>query len=138
MCGEKRVQIFKRLNGVKIFMGEYANSGSKDISVLALVKGEERYIFLYDDENKAETLRTFGRYASNPDLTFTWYDAVVLSQKIRRQSRRLRQDGEVAHEEPSNLEMPLSSDDWGKDEESGDENGWVDENGDSNYRPRPR
>lgn len=55
----------------------------QDINVLALVKGEERYIFLYDDENRAETLRTLGRYASNPQLSFTWYDAAVLSQKIR-------------------------------------------------------
>ena len=54
------------------------------INVLALVKGEERYIFLFDDDNRGETLRTLGRYASNPDLTFTWYDAAVLSQKIRQ------------------------------------------------------
>lgn len=57
---------------------------TKDINVLALVKGKERYIFLYDDENRAETLRTLGRYASNQELSFTWYDAAVLSQKIRQ------------------------------------------------------
>jgi hypothetical protein len=57
---------------------------SQDINVLALVKGEERYIFLFDDNHRAETLRTLGRYASNPDLSFTWYDAAVLSQKIRQ------------------------------------------------------
>ena len=56
---------------------------SQDINVLALVKGEERYIFLYDDKNRAETLRTLGRFASNPELSFSWYDAAVLSQKIR-------------------------------------------------------
>ena len=57
---------------------------SQDINVLALVKGEERYIFLFDDDNRSETLRTLGRYASDPDLSFTWYDAAVLSQKIRQ------------------------------------------------------
>lgn len=57
---------------------------TKDINVLALVKGEERYIFLFDDDNRAEALRTLGRYASNPELSFTWYDAAVLSQKIRQ------------------------------------------------------
>jgi len=56
---------------------------SQDINVLALVKGSERYIFLFDDEHRAEALRTLGRYASNPELSFTWYDAAVLSQKIR-------------------------------------------------------
>lgn len=57
---------------------------SQDINVLALVKGEERYIFLFTDENRGEALRTLGRYASDPELTFTWYDAAVLSQKIRQ------------------------------------------------------
>ena len=56
---------------------------SQEINVLALVKGEERYVFLYSDSNRAKTLRLLGRYASNPDLSFTWYDAAVLSQKIR-------------------------------------------------------
>ncbi len=57
---------------------------TKDINVLALVKGSERYVFLFDDENRAEALRTLGRYASNPELSFSWYDAAVLSQKIRQ------------------------------------------------------
>ncbi len=61
---------------------------SQDINVLALVKGAERYVFLYDDASRAETLRTLGRYASNPELSFTWYDAAVLSQKIRQESHR--------------------------------------------------
>ena len=61
---------------------------NQDINVLALVKGDERYVFLYDDANRAETLRTLGRYASNPELSFTWYDAAVLSQKIRQEGQK--------------------------------------------------
>jgi hypothetical protein len=56
---------------------------SQDINVVALVKGEERYIFLFNDEKKSETLRTLGRYASDSKLSFSWYDAAVLSQKVR-------------------------------------------------------
>lgn len=55
----------------------------KDISVLALVKGDERYVFLFDDAHRAETVRTMSRFASNPDLSFSWYDAAVLCQKVR-------------------------------------------------------
>ncbi|MCG8448409.1 MAG: hypothetical protein MI725_02360 [Pirellulales bacterium] len=55
-----------------------------DINVLALVKGNERYIFLFDDTQRAETLRALGRYASNSELSFNWYDAAVLSQKVRQ------------------------------------------------------
>ena len=60
---------------------------SQDINVLALVKGEERYIFLYDDSRRAETLRMLGRFASNADLSFPWYDAAVLTQKIRQEAQ---------------------------------------------------
>ena len=62
-----------------------------DINVLALVKGKERYIFLYDDAHRADTLRMLGRHASNPELSFSWYDAAVLSQKIRQEERKQRQ-----------------------------------------------
>lgn len=55
-----------------------------DINIVAIVKGEERYVFMFDDDSRAETLRTLGRYASNPELSFSWYDAAVLSQKIRQ------------------------------------------------------
>ncbi len=55
-----------------------------DINVLALVKGKERYVFLFDDTQQAEALRTLGRFAANPELSFSWYDAAVLSQKVRR------------------------------------------------------
>ena len=56
---------------------------SQDINVVALVKGEERYIFLFNDSHKGQTLRTLGRYASDSKLSFSWYDAAVLSQKVR-------------------------------------------------------
>jgi hypothetical protein len=75
---------------------------SQDINVLALVKGSERYIFLYDDASRAEALRVLGRYASNPELSFTWYDAAVLSQKIRQESQK--------HVPSRRFQLPLPSD----------------------------
>jgi hypothetical protein len=79
---------------------------SHDINVLALVKGHERYIFLYDDAKRAETLRTFGRYASNPDLSFSWYDAAVLSQKLRRERRSTESTQRFS------LPQPTDTDEW--------------------------
>ena len=55
----------------------------REINVLALVKGEERFIFLFDDINRDDTLRQLARFAADPDLDFTWYDAAMLSRKIR-------------------------------------------------------
>jgi len=80
----------------------------QDINVLALVKGEERYVFLYDDGNRAETLRTLGRYASNPELSFTWYDAAVLSQKIRNATQNAVPAPHTS--KPSRFNMPSASD----------------------------
>jgi hypothetical protein len=72
----------------------------RGINVLALVKDSERYIFLYDDQSTTTLMQTLGCYAADRDLSFTWYDAAVLSQKVRK----LKQQAEEAVE--------LKFDDW--------------------------
>jgi len=62
------------------------------VNVLALVKDGERYVFLYDDDSAATLLQTFGRYAADKDLSFSWYDAAVLSQKVRKLQREAEQE----------------------------------------------
>lgn len=85
---EKGFEAGEDLASKQLVLREEGYHVSQDINVLALVKGAERYVFLYDDTSRAETLRTLGRYASNPELSFTWYDAAVLSQKIRQDSHK--------------------------------------------------
>ena len=80
-----------------------------DINVLALVKGRERYIFLYEDSQRAEALRMLGRFASNPELSFTWYDAAVLSQKVRANAPTAAPIDGV--ELPRRMNLPQASDD---------------------------
>jgi len=66
---------------------------SRDINVIALVKGTERYVFLYDDESHEQAIEAIARHAANPELNFTWYDAAMLAEKVRNnrpRSRRLR------------------------------------------------
>jgi hypothetical protein len=62
------------------------------VNVLALVKDSERYIFLYDDESPQALLQQIGRFAADPELSFSWYDAAVLSQKVRRLSQQRRRE----------------------------------------------
>ena len=64
----------------------------KSVNVLALVKDGERYVFLYDEESVSTLLQTLGRYAADPELNFSWYDAAVLSQKVRRMHSRADDD----------------------------------------------
>lgn len=68
----------------------------RGINVVALVKDAERYIFLYDNESAPALLQTLGRFAGNPELSFTWYDAAVLSQRVRK----LNQETPAASETP--------------------------------------
>ena len=57
------------------------------INALGMAKGKERYIVLFDDSEAARlnALRTLGRWASNPELSFTWFDAATMSQRIRKE-----------------------------------------------------
>lgn len=64
-----------------------SNRLTQELNVLYLERGDDRYVFLYADEQRSECLRQLGRFASNQDLSFTWYDAALCSQKIRHQEQ---------------------------------------------------
>lgn len=55
-----------------------------EINVVALVKGVEKYILLYDDEHRRDACRQLGHWACNYDLSFTWWDAAQMSKSIRQ------------------------------------------------------
>ena len=59
----------------------------QDINLVALCKGEEKYVFLYDDARATQVLQQLAKFASDPSLSFTWYDAAVLGQKVRKSLR---------------------------------------------------
>ena len=94
---------------------------TQDINVLALVKGSERYIFLFDDEHRADALRQLGRFASNPELSFSWYDAAVLSQRIRQsaQEQRAEETAETPVSAHPRFHVPLPTDNQSPDQWSG-------------------
>ncbi|MCA9064670.1 MAG: hypothetical protein KDA96_16475 [Planctomycetaceae bacterium] len=54
------------------------------VNVLALVRDGHRFVFLYDDQSLDTVLATLSEYACDPELDFTWYDAAVLAQRVRR------------------------------------------------------
>lgn len=61
----------------------------QEINIMVMPKGEERYIFLYHDDRYDEVQRSFGRFASNPDLAFSWHDAAIMSQRVRIDAAKL-------------------------------------------------
>jgi len=55
-----------------------------EINVIALVKGNERYIFMFDDANRVPVLRQLGNFAADEELSFTWVDAAKLAARVRQ------------------------------------------------------
>ena len=59
---------------------------SHEFNVLALIKGEERYIYIYDDASRPELIDAFRDQAADPAVNFSWFDAAVLTDKARQQA----------------------------------------------------
>jgi hypothetical protein len=59
---------------------------SREFNVLALIKGQERYIFVYDDDSQDPLIEAFRNSAADPRLSFNWFDAAVLTEKARQQA----------------------------------------------------
>jgi hypothetical protein len=56
-----------------------------ELNVLALLKGAERYIYVYDDGSHQDLLEALHEQAANNELSLNGFDAAVLSQKSREQ-----------------------------------------------------
>lgn len=61
---------------------------AREFNVLALIKGEERYVYVYDDDSHATLLQAFHRQAADPHLSLNWFDAVVLTRKAEEQTEQ--------------------------------------------------
>lgn len=60
---------------------------AREFNVLALIKGEERYVFVYDDDSRQPLIDAFRDNAADPHLSFTWFDAAILTEKAREQAQ---------------------------------------------------
>jgi hypothetical protein len=58
-----------------------------EFNVLALIKGEERYVFVYDDASREALVEALNVQAADPQLSLNWFDAVVLTQKSEEQCK---------------------------------------------------
>ena len=59
----------------------------KPIKILVEVVGEEFYVFFYEYEARAEVLRTFGRFAANPELNLEWANVASAASKISKDEK---------------------------------------------------
>ena len=63
-------------------------AAAEEVNIVALVKDEshpvERYLFFFTDANRDAAVNAMGRFAADPQLSFTFSDAAMLSAKARR------------------------------------------------------
>jgi hypothetical protein len=59
---------------------------SREFNVLALIKGNESYVFVYDDDSRQPLIDALRDQAADPGLSFSWFDAAVLTEKARQQA----------------------------------------------------
>ena len=56
-----------------------------DLNVLALFKGRERFIYVYDDDSLTELLDHLRDTAADPGTVVNWFDASVLTDRAKQQ-----------------------------------------------------
>lgn len=54
-----------------------------ELNVLALIKGDERFIFVYDDDSKEAVVEDIYSKASDPGVSLNWFDAATLARRVR-------------------------------------------------------
>ncbi len=67
-----------------------------DLNVLALFKGEERFIFVYDDASRGELLDAIRDLAADPATPLSWFDAAVLTERAKQQAVQAAANDEAA------------------------------------------
>ena len=60
---------------------------TRELNVLALFKGDKRFIFVYDDDSKDELIDEIRHRAADPSVAMNWFDAAVLTERVRNQER---------------------------------------------------
>ena len=58
----------------------------QEFNILALIKGDERFVFVYDDESRADLIDALRDQAADPQMTLNWFDAAILTEKAREQA----------------------------------------------------
>jgi hypothetical protein len=67
----------------------------REFIVLALIKGNEKYVFVYDDDSRQRLVDAFRDQAADPRLSFSWFDAAIMTDKAREQARTATQSKPV-------------------------------------------
>ena len=71
-----------------------------DLNVLALFKGDERFIFVYDDASRTEVVAAIRDTAADAGTAFNWFDAAVLTERAKQQAVAVTATGDFDDSAP--------------------------------------
>jgi hypothetical protein len=53
------------------------------VNLLHFATDHEKYVYIFDDQNRDAALRHIAQQAADPELDLTWFDAAELGRKVR-------------------------------------------------------
>jgi hypothetical protein len=62
----------------------------QELSVLALIRGKERFLYVYDDASREMLVEAIRAQAADSTVSLTWFDAAVLTERARQQATQAR------------------------------------------------
>lgn len=57
----------------------------QEVNVLALYKGNEKFIYVFDDASQDLLIDTIRHQAADPKTSVSWFDAAILTERARQQ-----------------------------------------------------
>jgi hypothetical protein len=73
---------------------------NKDFHVLALVKGEHQFVYIFDEMGWDDLVETLCQQAEDPDIEFSWFDAALLSHRAKTQIESANEANSDAEQSP--------------------------------------
>lgn len=73
---------------------------NKDFHVLALVKGEHQFVYIFDEMGWDDLVETLCQQAEDPDIEFSWFDAALLSHRAKTQIESANEESNEADQSP--------------------------------------
>lgn len=68
-----------------------------ELSVLALIRGNEHFVYVYDDRSLDGLIEAVRGQAADPACALTWYDAAVLAERARQQAQHAGMPPQTTH-----------------------------------------
>ena len=79
---------------------------NKDFHVLALVKGDHQFVYIFDEMGWDELVETLCQQAEDINLEFSWFDAALLSHRAKSQIESAN-EANTNSDDNANENLPL-------------------------------